>query len=286
MLLDIQNSSGPSFDLSNDEVNSFLEEVEITRLKAKSVDKSDLFLTVNDPRAAITRRHIGFSIKSEFGHDPTLFNTAKASALVYKVTNMDDYLMAEINNIYDARGHVAVSTRCSRLIERGCYLTLAGTPIASRSGYRTFEENLDLVDPRLLETLSFILYNHFFEHNTVTEIKPVVDLVIANNPCNLSRPEIKYPYMIKSLLYASYCGLTASTLWNGDTEVNGGFIKVKRNGEILAHYALESDAFKAYLFNNCYLEFPSTSENHGNYAKVYKKDDDYFFNLNFQIRYK
>ena len=54
----------------------------------------------------------------------------------------------------------------------------------------------------------------------------------------------------------------------------------------MAHYALESDAFKTYLYNNCYLEFPATDEGHGYYAKVYKENGDYYFRLNFQIRYR
>ena len=92
--------------------------------------------------------------------------------------------------------------------------------------------------------------------------------------------------MLKSFLYAAYCGMTASTLWDGNSQVNGGFIKVSRTGEVLAHYALESDSFKEYLFENCYLEYPSTEENHGDYAKVYKVDNEYFVNLNFSIRYR
>ena len=91
---------------------------------------------------------------------------------------------------------------------------------------------------------------------------------------------------MKSFLYAAYCGMTASTLWDGKGEVNGGFITVTKEGDVIANYALESEAFKAYLFNNCYLEFPSTSSNHGDYAKVYKENDEYYFNLNFQIRYR
>jgi hypothetical protein len=94
--------------------------------------------------------------------------------------------------------------------------------------------------------------------------------------------------MLKAFLYASYCGMTASTLWDGRSQVNGGFISVGSDGEVLAYYALESEKFKNYLYNNCYLEFPATSEKHGDYEKVYKDvaNNKYFFNLNFQIRYR
>lgn len=282
---EIQNGNSSSFNVTSD-IQAFLEEIEIKHIKAQSINKSDVFLTLRDPRCSIVRENIGFSIKSEFGKDPTLFNTAKASATVYEISNMDDALMNEINNIVDNKGNVAVSKRCDKLIEQGCELLFVGFPVAQRARCAAFAENLDLIDPRLAIVIERLLWNHFFNHTSCVNITDVIEAIIEENPCGLTRPEIKYPYMIKSFLYASYCGMTASTVWDGRSQVNGGLIKVNSSGEVLAYYALESDSFKTYLYNNCYLEFPSTGENHGNYAKVYKENDKYYFRLNFQIRYR
>lgn len=282
---EIRAGKGRSFDLS-DKMSGFLNTIEIRNPSANSNDKSDLYLTLNDPRAAVMREKVGFSVKSEFGQDPTLFNTASASAVVYKVSGMTDSLMTEINNMNDNKGHAAVGARCRKLIETGCNLVFVGFPIATRAKCAAFKENLDLIDPRLPLVIERILWNHFFEGDTCVNLNEVVNNIIKTNPCNITRPEIKYPYMIMSFLYAAYCGMTASTLWNGDSQVNGGFIRVSQDGEVLAFYALESAVFKSYLYDNCYLEFPSTREGHGNYAKVYKEDGDYYFRLNFQIRYK
>lgn len=282
---EIIQGKGRSFEVS-DEIQEFLKKIEMLYIKAKSIEKSDLFLSIRDPRASIIRNHIGFSVKSEFGQNPTLFNTAKASAIVYRLDGMSDELMDEINSLVDDKGHAAVSARCDMLIEKGCRLTFVGFPFAQRAGCEAFKENLDLIDPRLADVIERMLWNHFFRHFSNNDLSDVTMHLIESNPCNLSRPEVKYPYMIKSFLYAAYCGMTASTLWDGDSQVNGGFIKVSANGEVLAHYALESDAFKSYLFSNCYLEYPSTDESHGNYAKIYKEGEDYFFRLNFQIRYR
>jgi len=282
---EIVNGRGRSFEVS-EEIQNFLQEIEMHHIKAKSIDKSDLFLSIRDPRASIVREHIGFSIKSEFGQNPTLFNTAKASAVVYRIEGMNDELMKKINSLVDTKGHAAVSERCDMLIASGCELNFVGFPYAQRAGCEAFKENLDLIDPRLADVIERMLWNHFFEHFSNNDLSDVTNHLIEINPCNITRPEVKYPYMIKSFLYAAYCGMTASTLWDGDSQVNGGFIKVSSEGEVLAHYALESDAFKSYLFDNCYLEYPSTDEGHGNYAKVYKEGEDYFFRLNFQIRYR
>ena len=120
----------------------------------------------------------------------------------------------------------------------------------------------------------------------ISSIMGMVDIVIEHNPCSLTRPKEKYQYMMKSFLYASYCGLTAGTLWDGKSQVNGGFIAVDEKGNVTANLALESEGFKSYLFKHCYFEWPATSENHGNYARVYKEGEDYYFRLNFQIRYR
>ena len=262
------------------------EKIEIQHLKARSIDKSDVFLSVRDPRAGVERHHIGFSIKSEFGQNPTLFNTAPASAVIYKLTNMDDLRMDEINHICDTKGRAAVAERCNALLEYNCMPTYAGYPIAARAKCSAFAENLDLLDPRLKDIINQLLYRHFFLHDTAVNIPEVVKNLVVVNPLGITRPETKYPYVFKNFLYAAHCGLTASTLWDGKSDVNGGFIKVSKSGEVLAYYALESESFKNYLYNNCYLEFPATSKKHGYYGSVYKKADSYYFNLNFQIRYR
>ena len=284
LLSDIRRGRGASFEVSDD-VEQFFQQAEMKKLKARSVDKSDLFLTTTDPRASITREQTGFSIKSMMGHNPTLFNTAPASAVRYRLDGATKADMEEINSLIDSRGHVAVGKRCSTILEKGITPVYVGYAI-TRNGEEVFKDNLDIIDPRLPKVIERILWNHFFEGDTTTDLPLVVNRIISENPCSVSRPEIKYPFMMKTFIYSAYCGLTASTPWDGEGKVNGGFITVDANGQILAHYALESKEFKDYLYKNCYLEFPSTGEGHGNYAKVYEKDGEFFYHLNFQVRYR
>lgn len=283
---EIVAGTGHSFSIS-DEIMDFFEKIRIDKnhLKAISINKSDIFLNVFDPRASIVRNDIGFSIKSKFGQNPTLFNTASASASVFKLGGMNDDLMNEVNSLVDGKGNVAIRERCE-LIRNNCIISFVGYPVAAKAKCPAFAENLELIHGALLSVIPHILYNYFFLGYQNTDIDKVVDKVILDNPCNLNSPEIKYPYMVKNFLYAAYCGMTASTVWDGRSNVNGGFITVCSNGDVVAHYALESDAFKSYLYNNCYLEFPSTSKKHGNYGYVYKENGEYFFRLNFQIRYR
>jgi hypothetical protein len=268
-------------------VQNFLAEAEIQHMKAKSIDKSDIFLDARDPRTSIVRQNIGFSVKAEFGKDPTIFNTGSASAAKYKITsNMTYDLMNKINSLVDSRGNASVSARCAALKENGCKLEWIGYEYAKRAKCHAFEENLDLINPNLPRTLERILWNHFMEGNAEVDICDVVNRVIEENPCNISRPESKYPFMVKQFLYAAYCGMTAGTLWDGKSAVKGGYITVKQNGDVVANYAMESDPFKNFLYTHCYMDYPSTEPGHGDYGRVICEDGDYFFKLNFQIRIK
>lgn len=283
---EIVSGKGASFSVS-DEIMDFFKRVKIDKnhLKAESINKSDIFLNLVDPRAAIVRNNIGFSIKSKFGQNPTLFNTAQACAPIFQLDGMTDELMDEVNSLFDAKGHAAVRDRCALILQH-CKVSFVGYPVAKKAGCEAFAENLELLNRDLKIVIPHMLYNYFFLGFSEVDLNKVVERVIQDNPAGISRPEFKYPYMIKNFLYAAYCGMTASTLWDGKSNVNGGFITVCNNGDVLAHYALESDAFKTYLYNNCYLEFPSTSPKHGNYGIVYKEGSRYYFRLNFQIRYK
>ena len=199
---------------------------------------------------------------------------------------MDDALMADINAMVDDKGHAPVRARCARMLERGCSPVYVGYAVAKRAGCEAFKENLDVLDGRLPQLIERLLWNRFFRGEDNNDIAAAVDRVVAENPIGVTRPEVKYPYMMKSFLCAAYCGLTASTLWDGEARVNGGFITVDEDGSVLANYALESEEFKSYLYKNCYFDDPSTGAKHGDYGYVYREGSDYFFKLNFQIRYR
>lgn len=282
---DICGAKGRSFNVS-DEVLEFIKGAEMHHLKAKSIEKSDIFISARDPRNSIVRENIGFSIKCEFGENPTLFNTAKASAAKYRISGMNSQLMDRVNSIIDAKGHASVTGRCALLRENGCDLSFVGYEYAPRAKCCAFQENLDQINPRLPYVIERMMWNHFMSGQTEIDIESVTNRIITENPCDISLGESKYPYMVKMFLYSAYCGMTASTLWDGRSNVKGGYITVKETGEVVANYALESESFKNFLFKHCYLDFPSTDPKHGDYGRVYEENGEYYFKLNFQVRIK
>ena len=282
LLTEINRNKSSSFVVT-DELESALRTVQLHSLKAKSDSKSDVTLSVLDPRSGVTRSEIGFSIKSELGQPPTLSNTATASAPIYRLHGMTAELAAEVNAVVTAKGKTAVEDRCRLMQQRGIVMEYVGYP--AKGSCSPFAENLDLINPWLPAALAEVLRVWYLGGNMRT-LPEVARWLEETNPLRISRPDVKYAFMLKNFLYAAYCGMTASTLWDGRSEVNGGFIRVSKTGEVLAFYALESEVFKDYLFRNCYFERPATSRKHGNYGTVYEEDGGWFIRLNFQIRYR
>lgn len=94
---------GKSTFTASEEAVTFLKLAEVLKLKAGSGDKNDIYLTTLDSRTGLKRDRIGFSIKSYFGNDPTLFNTASASGLIYQINGINDDDMNHINSLVDSK---------------------------------------------------------------------------------------------------------------------------------------------------------------------------------------
>lgn len=264
---DILSGAGASFNVSKD-VMDFLPEIEMTSLKAKSVDKSDIIFNTHDPRSGIDRENIGFSIKSEMGKDPTLFNTSKASGIIYKVVGMSEELMHEVNSLTDDKGHAVISDRCRLMIQRGCTLEYQGYEFAKRAKCQAFEENLDLINPRLPEVIEWILWNHFVEKNNDRNIIDIIKLLIK----------------FKKFLCSCALGLKPAKPWDGLDEANGGYIIVKDDGEVLAYHIYNRNFFEQYLLENTVFERASTRRHE--YMNLYVEDGQIYIKLNLQIRFK
>ena len=278
--------SGKSFAV-DPAIEQMLRDFEVTSLKASSGTKSDIYLSVLDPRAGVRRNNIGFSIKSDFGKPSTLFNTAKASAAEFVISGMDEKLMEQTNRIVNAKGHVAVGERVKQMESAGCRLSYRGYRLPLKAQIPTFQENLSMLNEWFPEVWAYVLHALFSGELENYDIKSIAEMLEERNPKKLSLPEFKYTYVLKNFLYAIYCGMTASKVWDGRAEVNGGFIRVNRNGKVVAFYALDSQSFKDYLFEHCRIDIPSTGEGHGDFGSVIKEDDGTFvFRLNFSIRYQ
>ena len=104
---DAKGSSVPA----PDSVCDFAQVIYVSKPKAPAVKalkkqfggKNDIFIEVRDGQTSIVSV-MGFSIKSKFGHNPTLFNAGSSSQFLYKLSGCDEAKMKDFNAITDKGG--------------------------------------------------------------------------------------------------------------------------------------------------------------------------------------
>lgn len=269
----IKSSSG-SFSI--EEVTHFMDMIHVSKLKQGGGQKKDIQILVHDP-VIPGDVSLGFSIKSHLGSNPTLLNASGETAFRYKLSGdaMIDVLMEEVNSI---TGQGRIKKRLACLIERKVKIL----PATIRGIH--FHGNLQLVDsfmPQMMASLILLYYSG--EGNSVADL---CNHLTKRNPCHyemLFRQD-QYSYKIKKLLAEIALGMIPGQSWNGIYNATGGYIVVKEDGEILCYHVYNRNEFENYLFNNTYFDTPSSGKH--KFGTVYKEESNYFWDLNFQIRFK
>lgn len=257
-----------SFAVSNTE--TFMSAIGCTRLTAPAQDKTDIALQLHDIKTGFSPV-CGFSIKSELGDPPTLINASGATNFIFSLSNMSVSLMQEINACDSKR---KIKERVQLLRDNNVSLHF------ERVASSIFSENLQMIDTRFGEILAYALKYHYFEE--CISCAETVQKLEERNPLNFGRPGL-YTHKFKQFLYAAALGMTPATQWNGLEDANGGYIIVTNDGNVLAYYLYNKNAFEDYLLNNTKFERASTKRH--NYSTVYQEGNRFFLNLNLQIRF-
>lgn len=305
--------------ISIPEVQNYLEKVGLKTPKAnlsqnakeKYGTKTDIIITSRSVVDSTVHTE-GFSIKSHIGSSSSLFNCSSTSGFVYKINGCSNELMHKINakdSLLDMMSSIVDDDDLS-LEWLGCR-------------NEVFEENLTYLDSTMPEILSFatLVNVGFYKSMKGNNVKDVCEQVSNLNPLGKKHPDTYYPFKFKQFLFASFAGLTASTLWDGYKNLAGGYIDVNKGGEVLYFRALSGDIFSNYLFEHTYFDRPDRGVNKdlsvakakaylegseftsdmetsvcfsggkkkpkkGDFGYVYEKDGEYFIDLNFQIRFR
>lgn len=78
--------------------------------------------------------------------------------------------------------------------------------------------------------------------------------------------------------------MTPAKVWSGIYDATGGFLIVKRNGDVLCYHIYNRNQFEDYLFQNTKLDTASSTRHE--FGKIYEENGQLYFNLNLQIRFK
>lgn len=258
------------------EVEDFMRSFNCKSLKAKSSVKSDIRVVIHDHRTGINPE-LGFSIKSKLGSASTLLNAGKTTNFVFKVLAffLTEEKIEEINQI-DTRSKI--KDRIEEIMKH------QGRFVFAQLESAMFENNLKLIDSELPSILSNIIYLFY-----TSDKSTVVDLVAEvkeKNPLNydLGCGQPFYEYKIKRFLTDVALGMMPASVWTGQLDSTGGYLVVKEDGEILCYHIYNRNEFEDYLYANTKLDTAS-SKRHG-FGQIHKKNEEFYFTLNLQIRFK
>lgn len=260
------------------QIEAFMNQIYCHSLKAKSSDKTDIRIVLHDRRTKINSE-MGFSIKSQLGGDSTLMNAGKSTNFNFKIQGvaLSDADIAYVNSLSPKRNKVI--ERVAAIKRRG------GMLVFDKVDNPTFRNNLVMLDGDLPAIVANLLLEQL--NSGISTLKELVERITEANPLgyDTEQPSPFYAYKIKHLLTSAALGMMPATAWNGMFDANGGYLVVKKDGEILCYHFYDRNRFEEYLFSNAYLERSSTSRH--KYASIVKEDDQTLsFKLNLQIRLK
>ncbi len=273
LLTDIKEGSRRTFEIPRAE--AFMNRIGCSRLKAPSSDKADIHIVIHDMRTCMNQE-LGFSIKSQLGSASTLLNSGTSTNITYKVSKyaLNDHEIEEINAI---PSHIS---RMKAIIDKGCSLDYHDIE------HPTFKNNLLFMDccmPRFIADCLLVDSKPDFS----SSVKECVAEIAKQNPFNYSGSNIEdfYAHKMKALLLDTALGMTPAKEWNGRYEANGGYLVVRKDGEIVCYHFYNRNDVEDYLYNN--TRFDRASRKRYDYGYLYRGEDgNAYIKLNLQIRFK
>lgn len=266
------NPSDTSGSFKIPSLEPFFDSVYVNKIKADSTKKRDITLQMHDIYTGIDQE-CGFSIKSFIGADPTLLNSSDATNITYEIANCTDDIMNLTNQI----------TTKSKVIDRINYLQAQNCRfvIPNKLENEQFDTNLRYIDSSMPQFIAYaLLYSYSVKGRHSDE---VIKVMMNKNPLGYADTDM-YPYKFKKLLSACALGMTPTDeSWKGVEDANGGYITVKRDGEVVCYYLYQREEFESYLFHKTHFDTPSTSRRDA--FCVYKENGTYKIKLNLAIRF-
>ena len=273
LLEEIKSAKKSAFEIPSSE--DFMNTIGCTKLKAPSKDKSDIHIIIHDLRTNMTPQ-LGFSIKSQLGSASTLLNAGDPTNILYRLcgTELTDTQIDEINAI---DSHLK---RMSAIHDAGCRLQYEDIE------HETFKNNLLFLDSNMPQFIADCLLVDSMP-DSVSDIKDAVERVANKNPLAFTGKNVTafYEHKMKVLLLDAALGMTPAKEWNGRYDANGGYIVVRKDGEIVCYHFYNRNDVEDYLYSN--TRFERASRGRYKYGSLFRREDgNVYIRLNLQIRFK
>ncbi|MDD7342846.1 MAG: HpaII family restriction endonuclease [Bacteroidales bacterium] len=273
LLIEIKSANDRAFEIPATE--SFMSEIGCSKLKAPSKDKADIHIVIHDLRTNMTPL-LGFSIKSQLGSASTLLNAGITTNVTYKIVGAelsDD----EIEKINTIKGHLP---RMQAIFDKGCALEYCDIE------HHVFKNNLLFLDNYMPKFIADCLLIANVP-NSKSSINECVAEVSKQNPFKFDGKHVEafYAHKMKVLLLDAALGMTPAKEWTGRYDANGGYLVVRKDGEVVCYHFYNRNDVEDYLYNN--TRFERASRSRYGFGYVYRGYDSHvYIKLNLQIRFK
>lgn len=264
-------AKGRSFTI--EEASLLMDDLLCSTLKAKSSDKEDIVAVIDD-RASITETKLGFSIKSMIGGRSTLFNPGQTTNFIFEILDF----RGDIEVVNEIKTSRKIQDRITRVRELGGKFAYVGTqsPI--------FLSNLRKIDSNFDKILAHMLLDFF--SGKASCVHDLIQLLAEDRDFleEFNFTQSDYEFKVKQFLDACALGMVANTLWDGFAKAAGGYIVVRKDGEVICYHLYHRDEFQTYLYDNTAFDSPSCSRYQ--YARLYQEGGKLLFKLCLQVRFK
>lgn len=266
LLLAISSARETTFCIPS--VMPLLSELYVEKIKAPSYSKADIKLTIRDTRMGGTPT-LGFSIKSKLGSPSTLLNASLATNIAYQLSPL---LQTEV--IEKCNKEKGFREKLSILTRLGEHLIYTEVPD------RCFQNNLKLIDSLLPEILAESLLIYY--SGQASKLSDIMQILRVQNPLNFDLEQHDfYTYKMKKLLVEIALGMTPKRPWDGQYTASGGYIIVKREGDLVGYHFYDRNLLEEYLLMNTSFDTPSTTRHR--FGSI---DESGRLLLNVQIRFR
>ena len=199
-----------------------------------------------------------------------------ATNITYKIvgTKLSDADIEEINAI---KGHLP---RMEAILNKGCNLEYNDIE------HPIFKNNLLFLDSCMPLFIADCLLIDSLP-NSKSSINECVAEVAKHNPFKFNGKNVEafYVHKMKVLLLDAALGMTPAKEWTGRYDANGGYLVVRKDGEIVCYHFYNRNDVEDYLYNN--TRFERASRSRYGFGYVYKGSDGCaYVKLNLQIRFK
>lgn len=257
---------------STDRIESFLDEIQLYDLEAKTDDRTDYYVSFYSQDSPL----IGFVVRSRIGKMLPLLDGGRTANLKFEQTGIR-FAVPTVNKINAVDSPNEVADRML-LIER-----LGGTLKYADVADKVFRSNLLMIDlhfPRLLAEMLRVM-----QLDDVTRISELTERMKELNPLKIKDELIRkhefYEFKIKQFLLRLVLGMRPAKIYNGTDSAVSGFMVMDGNGELFCYQKADQQVFEDFLFYNTRLEKGSTEKD--KYGYLERENGIYYFKLNAKI---